>query len=78
MCYAAIVACGGAFPKLQFGISPPEISAAGRGCLDKDPYGRGGFAGWLQYFTVDNVLLRGLGHWGEARPGYQNTTFIYI
>jgi hypothetical protein len=28
---------GSAFPKLQFGISPPENSTYDRGCLDEGP-----------------------------------------
>jgi hypothetical protein len=81
LCYAAIVACGGAFPKLQFGISPPENSASNRGCLDKGPYGRRGFAGWLQYFTFGNVSLRDLGHWRDLDRGIKTLhlyTYYYV
>jgi hypothetical protein len=64
------------FPKLLIGISPPEISAYDRVCVDRYVLLKGRIAGWLQDLTSVTCHF---GVWVTegVRHEVQNTTLIY-
>jgi hypothetical protein len=67
-----------AFPKLQFGISPPENSAYDRVGIDRYVLRKGRVCRMVTILHFGNVSLRGLGHGGIPTRGTKHYIYLHI
>jgi hypothetical protein len=67
-----------AFPKLQFGISPPENSAYDRVCLDRYVLRKERVCRMVTIFHFGNVSLRDLCHGGIPTRGIKHYIYLHI